>query len=149
MGEEGKSDGSRRELLVGIGLIGVAATACGGEDPPALTAPEEPAGPAKKKQAGGGRVLGKAADVPVGGGVVFGGQKIVVTQPTKGEFVAFSAVCTHQGCTVAEVEDGTINCPCHGSKFAVADGSVVNGPAAKALPARKIKLVGGEITIPT
>ncbi len=61
-------------------------------------------------------------DVPVGGGVVLADQKIVVTQPVAGTVKAFSAVCTHAGCAVADVTDGTINCPCHGSRFAIADG---------------------------
>jgi len=60
----------------------------------------------------------------------------VVTQPVSGTFKAFSATCTHQGCAVSEVANGTINCPCHGSRFAVADGSVTAGPATTPL-ARK------------
>ena len=55
--------------------------------------------------------------------------KLVVTQPTEGEFKGFTAVCTHQGCTVGRVEDGEIRCPCHGSRFSAEDGSVVGGPA--------------------
>jgi Rieske Fe-S protein len=90
--------------------------------------------------------LGATADVPVGGGMVFAEQKIVVTQPTKGDFQAFSATCTHQGCTVGEVTGGTINCPCHGSKFNL-DGSVANGPAEKPLPSEKISVKGGNITL--
>ncbi|MFB7293483.1 Rieske (2Fe-2S) protein, partial [Actinacidiphila glaucinigra] len=66
-----------------------------------------------------GEVLVKAADVPVGGGTVIADKKVVVTQPTAGEFKAFSAVCTHEGCLVNTVSDGTINCPCHGSKIRI------------------------------
>ena len=55
-----------------------------------------------------------------------------MTQPVAGTFKAFSATCTHQGCTVNEVAGGTINCPCHGSKFAVADGAPTAGPAKQA-----------------
>ncbi|GAA3231768.1 Rieske (2Fe-2S) protein [Actinocorallia longicatena] len=152
--------GSRRELLLGLGLIGVAAAACGGassDDPGGYgAAPEgdtdDPAASsakpgAKKPAAAGAGALGKAAAIPVGGGKIFKDRKIVVTQPKQGVFRAFSAVCTHAGCTVGDVQGGTINCPCHGSKFAVADGSVVDGPAGKALPARKIRVQGGEIEI--
>ncbi len=83
----------------------------------------------------GGTVLGMAAEVPVGGGKVFTAAKVVVTQPTKGEYKAFSAVCTHVGCLCNQVADGTINCPCHGAKFKISDGSVVTGPAPTALAA--------------
>ena len=70
-----------------------------------------------------------------------------MTQPTAGQYKAFSAVCTHQGCTVAKVEGGTIDCPCHGSKFHIADGSVAAGPAPSPLPAQKITVAGGEVTL--
>ena len=87
------------------------------------------------------------ADVPVGGGVVLTRQKLVVTQPTKGDFKGFSAICTHQGCPVATVENGTINCPCHGSKFSVEDGSVASGPATRPLAAKKIAVDGDQISL--
>jgi Rieske Fe-S protein len=83
----------------------------------------------------------------VGGGVVFADQEVVVTQPTPGNFKAFSATCTHAGCTVNKVASGTINCPCHGSKYAIADGSVVNGPAKKALAQRQITVSGNTIQL--
>ena len=95
----------------------------------------------------GGPALAKAADIPVGGGKIFKAENVVVTQPAKGTFKCFSAECTHAGCQVAEVAKGTINCPCHGSKFKIADGSVANGPAAKPLPARKITVNGDSITL--
>ena len=78
-----------------------------------------------------GTVLGLAADVPVGGGTIYTAAKVVVTQPVKGEYKAFSAVCTHVGCLCNQVADGTINCPCHGAKFKITDGSVVTGPGAR------------------
>jgi nitrite reductase/ring-hydroxylating ferredoxin subunit len=93
----------------------------------------------------GGDSLATAA-VPVGGGVVLGDRRVVVTQPKAGEFKAFTAICTHQGCTVAQVRDGTINCPCHGSRFNAADGSVVNGPAAQPLRPIDIRVSAGRIT---
>jgi Rieske Fe-S protein len=97
--------------------------------------------------ASGGQELAKTSDIPVGGGKIFKEEKVVVTQPKKDEFKAFSAVCTHQGCTVGTVSDGTINCPCHGSKFHVADGSVAHGPAPKPLPAEQIKVEGKSIRL--
>jgi Rieske Fe-S protein len=73
--------------------------------------------------------------------------RVVVTQPVAGTFAAFSAICTHQGCTVVEVRDGTINCPCHGSQFKVADGSVARGPAGRGLRAVDITVDGSTITL--
>jgi Rieske Fe-S protein len=69
-----------------------------------------------------------AAEIPVGGGQIYTDRGVVVTQPTAGEFRAFDIVCPHQGCFVGEVSEGRITCPCHGSQFAIADGSVLRGP---------------------
>ncbi|MEJ7704052.1 MAG: Rieske (2Fe-2S) protein [Geodermatophilaceae bacterium] len=93
------------------------------------------------------KTLGSTSDIPVGGGTVFADQEVVVTQPTAGAFRAFSAICTHRGCTVNEVVDGTINCPCHGSKYSAADGSVVTGPAQMPLPRREVTVEGGSLKL--
>jgi Rieske Fe-S protein len=89
--------------------------------------------------------LASTSDVPVGGGKILTDKKIVLTQPKSGEFHGFSAVCTHAGCTVGSVSGGTINCPCHGSKFNIVNGAVVTGPAASPLPAVGIKVQGTSI----
>jgi Rieske Fe-S protein len=86
------------------------------------------------------------ADVPVGGGVVVADHNLVVTQPTRGRFRGFSATCTHQGCTVSSVDD-TINCPCHGSQYAITDGSVVGGPAPRGLPEKPVRVDGDQIRL--
>jgi Rieske Fe-S protein len=93
---------------------------------------------------GSGTELAATSEVPVGGGLILTDQQIVITQPTEGDFKAFSAVCTHQKCTVAEVE-GTINCTCHGSRFSIEDGSVEGGPAPSALEAVDIIVEGDRI----
>ncbi|MEU6272246.1 Rieske (2Fe-2S) protein [Streptomyces populi] len=98
-------------------------------------------------KASSGRQLTTTGAVPVGGGTIFKDQKVVVTQPAKGDFKAFSAVCTHQGCLVDKVADGTIDCPCHGSRFSVEDGAVKNGPATRPLPAEKITVEGNSIRL--
>ena len=69
----------------------------------------------------------------------------MVTQPTAGEFKAFSAVCTHMGCTVSQIADGRIDCPCHGSEYSITDGAVLAGPAPRPLPAKTIKITGDSI----
>jgi Rieske Fe-S protein len=94
-----------------------------------------------------GTVLGMASQIPVGGGMVFTAAKVVVTQPVKGTFKAFSAVCTHVGCICNQVSNGTINCPCHGAEFKITDGSVVTGPAPSPLPARTIRVADGKILL--
>jgi Rieske Fe-S protein len=94
-----------------------------------------------------GTLLGQTSDIPVGGGMVFTDAKVVVTQPTKGVFKGFSAVCTHVGCLCNQVADGTIDCPCHGSKFAITTGAVVAGPAPSPLPAAPITVTDGKILL--
>jgi nitrite reductase/ring-hydroxylating ferredoxin subunit len=97
--------------------------------------------------AGASQRLASTADIPVGGGVVFGQRRVVVTQPQKGTFKAFSAACTHAGCLVTEVKNGTISCRCHGSEFKVADGSVATGPATSSLKSVKIAVDGTDIRL--
>jgi Rieske Fe-S protein len=87
------------------------------------------------------------AKVPVGGGVVLEDADYVVTQPSKGSYKAFSKICTHQGCPVAEVRDGVIHCNCHGSEYSIKDGSVTNPPAPKPLAEAKTKVFEGEVYI--
>jgi len=94
-----------------------------------------------------GTELAKTSEIPVGGGKIFKDEKVVVTQPKEGEFKAFSDICTHQGCQVTSVSDGTINCPCHGSKFNITDGSVANPPANRPLPEKQIKVSGDSIEL--
>jgi nitrite reductase/ring-hydroxylating ferredoxin subunit len=130
----------RRQALAGAATVGLGLpllAACGGGGSSSDTSSSAPAG----------TDLGAAADIPVGGGAVFAAQKVVVTQPTKGDFKGFSAVCTHQGCVVANVADGTINCPCHGSHFSIEDGSVESGPAPSPLEEVPVTIKGGEVRL--
>jgi nitrite reductase/ring-hydroxylating ferredoxin subunit len=118
--------------------------ACGGgsSSTPAAsgTTPSRTAGGGGKPSAPSASALVPASQVPVGGGVILTDQNIVVTQPTKGTFEGFGATCTHQGCQVASVAGGTINCPCHGSQFSIQDGSNVTGPSGS--PAGSIAPLG-------
>ncbi|NEB52640.1 Rieske (2Fe-2S) protein, partial [Streptomyces griseus] len=103
--------------------------------------------PTATGDATGGAELARTGDIPVGGGTVLKERKVVVTQPEEGEFKAFSAVCTHASCLVSTVSDGTINCPCHGSRFSITDASVEAGPATRPLPAERISVSGGTIRL--
>ena len=112
--------------------------------PPSSSPAAAPAG-SGSGAAAGPAALASTADIPVGGGKILAAKKIVITQPKSGEFHGFSAVCTHAGCIVGTVSGGTINCPCHGSRFSITNGSVVNGPATSPLPPVDIKVQGTSI----
>ena len=74
-------------------------------------------------------------------------RRVVVTQPTAGEFRGFGIVCTHDGCELNAVADGTINCPCHGSRYAITDGSVVQGPARTGLRVEQVAVDGDRVVL--
>lgn len=132
------SDGSatpvrrnRRQVLRGgaaaaAGLgAGLAVTACGGESEAASTpTPSAPPVEVPKDK------------VAVAGGVVLE-KRFVVTQPTPGDYKAFSNICPHGGCPVSFIQNQQIVCACHGSEFSIVDGSRTAGPARQGLkPAR-------------
>jgi Rieske Fe-S protein len=94
-----------------------------------------------------GTVLGTASEIPVGGGKIYAAAKVVVTQPARGQYEGFSAVCTHVGCILSKVAGGTIDCPCHGSEFKITNGAVVTGPAPRPLPKKQIKVVDGQVVL--
>lgn len=94
----------------------------------------------------GGKPLAETSQIPEGGGKIIKAEKVVVTQPSAGEFKAFSATCTHRGCTVDTVEEGLIKCPCHGSQFSAETGEVEGGPATEPLPTVDISVNGSSIT---
>ncbi|MER7707410.1 Rieske (2Fe-2S) protein [Kitasatospora sp. NPDC097605] len=91
--------------------------------------------------------VGPASAVPVGGGTVYREKKIVVTQPTEGQYKAFSAKCTHAGCIVDQVKNQKIQCPCHSSMFGITDGAVLGGPAPTPLPEYTVAVEGGNLKV--
>lgn len=94
-----------------------------------------------------GTVTVASSSVPVGGGFVDQNNNVVVTQPAAGQYKAFSAICTHQGCTVGGVTNNRIVCPCHGSVFSATDGSVINGPASQPLSPMDAALNGTNVDV--
>ncbi|MGW2147860.1 Rieske (2Fe-2S) protein [Nonomuraea bangladeshensis] len=134
--ESGRGSGGvpgRREVL-GVAACGVALAACG-------------TGGAQARPSLKGQVIAKTADVPVGGGKLIGDLKLVVTQPQQGVYKAFSAACTHKGCTVSTPKDNIIRCACHGSEFAADSGAPNKGPATAPLTAIAVKVEGDGIVV--
>jgi Rieske Fe-S protein len=153
---------SRRRVLrvAAVSGAGAVLVACGGDDTATDSAdpgsgrssstPADTSSSAAESDddaggGGGGGGLVATADVPVKGGVVLDDKKIVVTQPASGEFKAFTAVCTHQSCTVASVKANTITCPCHGSTYSALDGSVQGGPAPSPLREIPVTVEGDQV----
>jgi len=148
---------TRRGVLAGVGLVGLAGaisacTSSGSSSSPggtgggasAATSAGAPGAPGASTPAA---ALAPTSEIPLGSGKIFTPEKVVVTQPVSGDFKAFSAVCTHMGCLVNQISDGTIDCPCHGSQFSIKDGSVVGGPAPSPLAAQAIKVSGERIIL--
>ncbi len=120
--------GTAGAAAAGLGLAGVSGCAA---------RPTRPKGPVD---------LGSTDQVAVGGATLFREDKVVVAQPTRGVFKAFSAVCTHAGCVVDKIERGVISCPCHGSRFDALTGAVEQGPAPSPLPPVELDVHGGKLT---
>lgn len=157
---------TRRTLLgagAGVPLTAVLLAACGGDEPATTTtpgasstspesAPPEPGespepGASEQPEEPAGESLAAVADIPVGGALVVqegpGGKPVVLARPRDEEVVAFSAVCTHQGCTV-QADQGAIRCPCHGSTYDLT-GANTGGPAPSPLPAVKVTVADGQV----
>ena len=159
------TDKISRRTLGGLAAAGVGVpllAACGGDDPgtasdpagasssatpSAATSSSAPSKSAGSAASAGGDALTTTADIEVGGGAIFADEEVVVTQPSAGEFKCFTAICTHQGCVVSSVSDGTINCECHGSRFSIENGDVEAGPATFALEEIQINVAGDEISL--
>ena len=142
-------------VIAGAGIAAVTLAACGDNSGSASSAatPQTPAGSAPASPAGNassGAQIAQAADVPVGGIFAFedpqGGPAFLL-QPAAGTFLAYSGICTHNGCTVGYDEAAAeFACPCHGARFEVATGEPVQGPAQKPLTAIAVVEAGGVIS---
>lgn len=116
---------SRRTLLLGL-PVGLAALGgawswlASDRTPRPFTPPE-------------GAATVAVADVPLGDANFMQDAPYVVVQPAPDEFRAFKKKCPHDYCFVNAVRNDAIWCPCHGSQFDLADGSVQRGPARRGL----------------
>lgn len=127
----------RRAVLIAgttVTAAGVLA-ACSGSSPAAAPSGSAQSGPIA------------LSTIEVGGGVVVPGSEVVITQPSAGTVLAFSAVCPHQGCLVSEVKENTIVCPCHNSTFSAIDGSVLSGPATSGLAQASVRVENGNVIL--
>ncbi|ALG85060.1 Rieske (2Fe-2S) protein [Gordonia phthalatica] len=131
---------SRRRFVAGAGavagaaVLGTTLSACAGGGTPQATVSVPPNAPKG--------TLALTKDVPVGGGVITDG--VVLTQLTEGTIEAFTAKCTHAGCTLSGISREAIICPCHGSRFHL-DGTVEKGPAETPLEKVAIRVEGTNI----
>ena len=132
----------------GSGGSGGSGSASGGSSGNARSSSSESSGGASSgAKTSGGKPIAEASKVAPGSALKFkdSGQPAVLVHLQSGDFVAYSAVCTHQGCTVA-YNNGQLACPCHGSVFDPAHGAaVVNGPAQRPLPQIPVAVRGGEV----
>jgi nitrite reductase/ring-hydroxylating ferredoxin subunit len=94
--------------------------------------------------------VGRAEDVPDGEMRVFqvGGDDVAVAN-VDGTFYAFGDTCSHQFCSLSEgdLEETTVECPCHGSQFDVTTGEVLHLPATQPIPSFDVAVENGEIRI--
>ncbi len=142
----------RSVLKTGLAGPGVLATlaACGdsAQSPPksADTSADADSAEASGGSAGAAETV-EAPLIPVGMAVYLEASNTVVTQPTEGDFHAFDATCPHQGCAVNQAIDGELKCPCHGSRFDLTTGDVLNGPAESGLSERQVSVEGDQVVV--
>ena len=141
---------------LGVGAAAASLAACGGGAGSGSSSSGSGGSGGKEKagssaggeaKGGGGAAIAQASEVAPGSALTFkeGGQDAVLVHLENGDFVAYSAVCTHQACTVA-YQKGQLACPCHGSVFDPANGAeVVTGPAQSPLPEIPIEVKGGQV----
>ncbi len=137
---------------LGVGAATASLAACGGSGSSGGgggSGESEKAGSsaAGGKTQSGGAVIARESEVAPGSAVKFEneGQDAVLVHLENGDFVAYSAVCTHQRCTV-DYRRSQLVCPCHGSIFDPANGAeVVSGPAQRPLPEIPVEVRDGEV----
>ena len=143
----------RRTLLraacAGCAALGLAA--CGGGSSSASPAQASPdvttSTGSGSSRAGSKKVIAKLADIPVGGSASAkspAGKPLLLARPTATTVVAFSAICTHQGCTV-EPAGNHFGCPCHDSVYDAFTGKNISGPAPRPLSPFAVAISGEDV----
>jgi nitrite reductase/ring-hydroxylating ferredoxin subunit len=137
---------SRRGVITSaVGLSAVAALSACSTEVSNLTSTPEPEVPATKSPV----AIAKTVDIPIGSGKKFDveGVPILITQPRAGEFRGFSAVCTHAGFVMTNMANSEIKCDNHGAVYSADDGSVLSGPAPRALGKVTVTVDGDDILV--
>jgi cytochrome b6-f complex iron-sulfur subunit len=150
---------SRRSVLV-LGAAGastVALAACSkakttdSTTPPAASTSagsgSSSAAAASSSASSGGPSLAKLSDIPIGGAIAAkdaSGSDIIITRPTDTTVAAFTAICTHMGCTVKPGSQ-TFVCPCHGSTYDAKTGARISGPARGGLSKIAVQVSGQNV----
>uniref|UniRef100_UPI0012965661 Rieske (2Fe-2S) protein n=1 Tax=Ornithinicoccus halotolerans TaxID=1748220 RepID=UPI0012965661 len=106
----------------------------------------EPAAPGGT-DGSGDRARVPLADVPVGSATYLEDAQVLVARPEEGSVVAFDATCPHQGCRVSLVQGELLVCPCHGSRFQIGTGGVVEGPAETGLTELAVEVDGDDVRV--
>ena len=135
---------NRRTIIKSAGAAGTVAVVGSSVALTSACSSEEPSESTSSGSASGAEVA--VDEVPVGSGTVVD-ETYVVTQPKKGDFHAFTSVCTHQGCQVRTVTEDKITCPCHSSQFSTTSGEVLAGPATEPLTKYSVSEADGTLTI--
>jgi nitrite reductase/ring-hydroxylating ferredoxin subunit len=137
---------SRRGVITSaVGLSAVAALSACSTEVTVLTATPTPEAPSTSEPV----AIAKTTDIPVGSGKKFDveGVPILITQPRAGEFRGFSAVCTHAGFVMTNMANSEIKCDNHGAVYSADDGSVLSGPAPRALGKVTVTVEGDELLV--
>jgi nitrite reductase/ring-hydroxylating ferredoxin subunit len=137
---------SRRGVIASaVGVSAVAALAACSPEVSDLTSTPVPVAPATTEPV----AVAKTSDIPIGSGKKFDveGVQILVTQPRAGEFRGFSAICTHAGFVMTNMANSQIKCDNHGAVYSAEDGSVLSGPAPRALGKVTVTVEGDDILV--
>jgi cytochrome b6-f complex iron-sulfur subunit len=132
----------RNFLMIMLGGVGALLAAAAGWPVLRFLMPADKAGDAGRIAIDKGLVTPGSAHL-----FQYQGRPAVVLQPSPGQFVALSAVCTHLGCVVQWQEaEELFLCPCHGGRFS-GDGTVISGPPPKPLESLPVALEGDQILV--